>query len=154
MAPRTLALTLALTLAITVSALAAGPLKGKTYKGTTPKFGTSLEHHKTAVPSHTISLKVSSNGKKVSVHLSFGHPILFCQTKSEVHVEETTPAKISGNGSFKATIAERFQKSVGGAPVTQVVTGRFSGHNVTGTIRTEAENEKFCEGTVAFSAHA
>ena len=153
MAKRTLALTLSLTLALAVTALAA-PLKGKTYKGSTPKFGSDSEHHKVAITVHSISLKVSSNGKKVSVHLSFGRPLLYCQTSSEVHVQETTPAKISGSGSFKATIAERFTKSVGGAPITQIVSGRFSGHNVKGTIRTTAEGEKFCEGTTTFSAHA
>jgi len=153
MAPRTLVLTLALTLAISAAALAA-PLKGKTYKGTTPTTGRDSEHHKVKIVSHAVSLKVSSNGKKVSVHLSFGRPLLYCQTQSEVHYQETTPAKISGSGGFRATIAERFTKSVGGAPITQVISGRFSGHTVKGTIRTTAEGEKFCEGTTTFSAHA
>ena len=103
--------------------------------------------------SHTVSLKVSSNGKKVTVHLSSG-ALLYCQTPSEIHYQETTPAKISGSGGFRATIAERFTKSVGGAPITQVISGHFSGQTVKGTIRTTAEGEKFCEGTTTFSAHA
>jgi hypothetical protein len=150
MAPRTIALTLALTLAIAAGALAAGPLKGKTYKGTTPKIGLSSEHNKTALVAHTISLKVSSNGKKVTVHLSFGHPLFYCQSKLETHFETTSAAKISSNGSFKATIQERFTNSVGGAPITQQISGKFSGSKVTGTIRTEAD---VCSGSVSFSAH-
>ena len=100
--------------------------------------------------SHSISLKVSSNGKKVSVHISFGHPLFYCSTQEQVHVEETSPAKISSNGSFKATIAERFSKSVGPAPITQVVSGHFNGNKVSGTIRTEAAE---CSGSTSFSAH-
>jgi len=149
MASRTLALTIALTLALAAAALA-GPLKGKTYKGTTPTTGTESQHHKVKVVSHTISLKVSSNGKKVSVHLSFGRPLLYCGTQEQVHVAETSPASISSNGSFKATIQERFSKSVGPAPITQVISGHFKGSKVSGTIRTEAAE---CSGSTSFSAH-
>ena len=99
---------------------------------------------------HSISLKVASNGKKVSVKISFGHPLFYCSTQEQTHVAETSPATISSNGSFKATIAERFSKSVGPAPITQVVTGKFSGSKVSGTIRTEAAE---CSGTTSFSAH-
>ncbi|HTY96036.1 MAG TPA: hypothetical protein VMB91_03280 [Solirubrobacteraceae bacterium] len=150
MASRTLALTFALTLALAAVAFA-GPLKGKTYNGTTSTTGQEGEHHKVKVVGHTISLKVASNGKKVSVKISFGHPLFYCSTQELTHVAETSPATISSNGSFKATIAERFSKSVGPAPITQVVTGRFSGSKVSGTIRTEAAE---CSGTTSFSAHA
>jgi len=149
MASRTLALTLALTLVMAAAALA-GPLNGKTYKGSTGSTGTA-EHHKVGVISHSISLKVSSNGKKVSVHISFGKPLFYCSTQEQVHVEETSPVKISSNGSFKATIAERFNQSVGPAPITQQISGRFNGKKVTGTIRTEAAE---CSGSTTFSAHA
>jgi len=150
MASRTLALTLALTLVMAAAALA-GPLNGKTYKGSTGSKGTEAAHHKVSVISHSISLKVASNGKKVSVHISFGRPLYYCTTQEQVHVEETSPAKISSNGSFKATIAERFTQSVGPAPITQVISGRFNGKTVTGTIRTEAAE---CSGSTTFSAHA
>jgi hypothetical protein len=150
MASRTLALTFALTLVMAAAALA-GPLNGKTYKGATGSTGTEAEHHKVRVASHSISLKVTSNGKKVSVHISFGRPLFYCSTQEQVHVAETTPAKISSNGSFKATIGERFTQSVGPAPITQVISGRFSGKTVTGTIRTEAAE---CSGSTSFSAHA
>jgi len=149
MASRILALTIALTLALTAAALA-GPLKGKTYKGTTPTTGTEKEHHKVRIVSHSISLKVSSNGKKVSVHLSFGSPLLYCGNQEKVSVEETSPAPISSSGSFKASIQERFSKSVGPAPITQVISGHFNGSKVSGTIRTEAAE---CSGTTSFSAH-
>jgi hypothetical protein len=149
MASRTIALTIALTLALAAAALA-GPLKGKTYTGKTPTTGTESEHHKASVVSHTISLKVSSNGKKVSVHLSFGRPLFYCSTQEQVTVAETTPATISSSGSFKATIAERFSKSVGPAPISQVITGRFKGSTVSGTIRTEAAE---CSGSTSFTAH-
>ena len=96
-------------------------------------------------------IEFSINGKKVSVHLSFGRPLFYCSTQEQVTVEETTPATITSNGSFKATIQERFSKSVGPAPITQVVTGRFSGSKVSGTIRTEAAE---CSGSTSFSAHS
>jgi hypothetical protein len=150
MAPRTIVLTLALTLAVSAAALAS-PLKGKTYRGTTASKGEESEHHKVPVPSHSISLKVSSNGKKVSVHLSFGRPLFYCGTQEQVHYETTSAANISGSGSFRASIAERFTNSVGPAPITQVISGRFNGHSVSGTIRTEAAE---CSGTTTFSAHA
>jgi hypothetical protein len=150
MASRTLALTIALTFALAAVALA-GPLKGKTYKGSSSSTGHESEHHKVRVVSHSISLKVSSNGKKVTVHLSFGRPLFYCSTQEQVHFAETSPATIASNGSFKATIQERFSKSVGPAPITQIVTGRFSGSKVSGTIRTEAAE---CSGSTSFSAHA
>jgi len=149
MAPRTLALTFVLTLALAAAAFA-GPLNGKTYKGSSSSTGQESEHHKVRVVSHSISLKVSSNGKKVSVHISFGRPLFYCSTQELVHVAETSPAAISSSGSFKATIQERFSKSVGPAPITQVVTGHFSGSKVSGTIRTEAAE---CSGSTSFSAH-
>jgi len=149
MAKRILALTLSLTLVLAGAALAA-PLKGKTYKGSTPTSGVDHEHHKQKLVSHTISLKVSSNGKKVTVHMSFGHPLFYCGTQSEVHYQTTSPAKITSSGAFKATILERFTNSVGGAPITQIVSGHFNGKSVKGTIRTEAAE---CSGSTSFSAH-
>ncbi len=149
MASRTIALTIALTLALAVAAFA-GPMKGKTYKGSSATTGQESEHHKVKVASHSISLKVSSNGKKVSVKISFGRPLFYCSTQEQVHVAETSPATISSSGSFKATIQERFKKSVGPAPITQVVSGHFNGNKVSGTIRTEAAE---CSGSTSFSAH-
>jgi len=149
MASRTIALTIALTLALAAAAFA-GPVGGKTYKGSTSTTGSEAEHHKVKVASHAITLKVASNGKKVSVKISFGKPLFYCSTQQQTKVAETSPAKISANGSFKATIQERFTKSVGPAPITQVVTGRFSGSKVSGTIRTEAAE---CSGSTSFSAH-
>lgn len=152
MAHRTFAsvLTLMLTLAISAVALAAGPQKGKTYKGTTPKYGVSSEGgHKIKLETGAITLKVSSNGKTVTVHFASSLPILYCQTTETLHEQTSAPAKISGSGSFKAIVDERFKAGIGAPSIVQTVTGKFSGGTVKGTIRTEPAE---CGGSAGFSA--
>jgi len=148
---RTLAMTVALALGATASALAA-PLNGKTYEGSTPSSGVNDEGHR--VPTHAagnIALRVSGNGKSVTVRFSSSIPLLYCRTQARLHVQSTHAASISSNGAFKATIAERFMAGTGPPSIVQVVSGRFSGRSVHGVIRTQQPE---CGGIAGFSAMA
>jgi hypothetical protein len=150
---RTLAATLALTLAISAAALASGPLKGKTYEGGVPSTGTRSERHR-LVNLHAggnIILRVAGNGKSVTVRFSSSSPVLYCNTTKTLKVQSTKAARIYGSGTFKASISERFVAGPGLPPIVQVVSGRFSGHTVKGTIHTEAAE---CSGVTSFSATA
>ena len=151
MAKRVLLTTLVLTVASAAVAFAAGPLHGKTYKTTTPGTGTNSRNESARIPSVPMTLKVSGNGKTVTVHFGSSTPILYCTDKQQLQVQSTKPAKISHNGSFTAKIDERFSPGIGEPAIVQVVTGKFSGATVHGTIRTEAPP---CGGTAAFSAKA
>jgi hypothetical protein len=148
---RTLALAALATVALAAAALA-GPLSGKTYRGHTGSSGTNREgYHLTLSPS-TISLSVGSNGKAVYVRFSASSPILYCETSEHLHTQSTKWAPISHSGSFRATIAERLSTGTSGAaPITQVISGKFSGHTVKGTVQTQAAE---CSGTTSFSATA
>jgi len=149
---RTLAISIALTLAIATSALAAGPLKGRTYQGGVPSTGISNRHHRVAVRAGgNVVLRVSGNGRSVSVRFSSPYPVLYCNTSKTLKVQRTKPARISGSGSFRASITQRFQVGPGPAPITQVISGRFSGRRVSGTIETQAAE---CGGRTSFSAKA
>jgi hypothetical protein len=147
---RMLAFAVALTLAVSAVALA-GPLKGKTYTGAAPSAGTSSRRHR-VLPLHAggnIILRVSHNGSTVTVSFSSGHPVLYCNTPKLLRVQSTSPARISSSGTFRASIAQRFQTGPGLAPITQVISGRFRGGYVSGTIQTvQAE----CGGIAHFSA--
>jgi hypothetical protein len=151
MASRTLALTLSLTLAISASALAAGALSAKTYKGTSPAKGVDGEGHPQSLAQSQMTLKVARNGKTVIVHFASSKPILYCETSMALRVQTDKPAKISSSGSFRATIDERFSPGPGPSAIVQVVSGKFSGSKVHGTIRTEAGE---CSGSTSFSASA
>jgi hypothetical protein len=151
MASRTIALAISLTLAISASALAAGALSGKTYKGTTPTTGVDGEGHTQHLSSGAMTLKVAGNGKTVTVHFASSKAILYCQTTLSLQVQSTKPAKIASNGTFKATVDERFHPGPGASAIVQVVSGKFSGHHVHGTIRTQAGE---CSGSTSFSASA
>jgi hypothetical protein len=152
MARRTLTITLALTLAISAAAFAAA-LRGKTYEGGVPSSGVSSRRHrvKTLHAGGNISLRVSSNGTSVTVRFSSPYPVLYCETGKALVSQSTKPARISGSGTFTAAIAQRFSYGPGPPSIVQVVSGRFSGRNVSGTIRTEAAD---CSGSASMYARA
>ena len=147
---RLLITTLSLTLVLAASALAAGALAGKTYSGSAPSYGYSEQHFRMRLRTGgVITLKVSGNGKTVAVHFSSSKAILYCSSTETLHLQHAAPARIS-NGAFTARVEEGFHV-VKHPAIIQVVTGRFSGHTVHGTIRTEAEP---CGGTASFTATA
>jgi hypothetical protein len=151
-ADRILAAAVALSLAGSAGALAAGPLGGKTYEGGAPSSGTSEGHSVSTHASGNIVFKVASNGKSVRVRFSSSAPVLYCRTQQQVHVQSSHPATISSNGTFKAAVGERFAAGPGPPAILQVISGKFSGRSVRGTIRTQAG--LYCSGVASFSASA
>jgi hypothetical protein len=150
LAPRVVGLTIALVLACVAGAVAAGPLKGKTYQGGAPSMGVDREGHRVRThASGNILLRVASNGRSVTVRFSSSNPVLYCVTQERIHVQTTKPAAISKSGNFSATIDERFSAGPGAPSIVQVVTGRFTGGTVKGQIRTQAPP---CSGISSFSA--
>ena len=148
----TLAITLAIVMAGSASALAAGPLHGKTYEGGAPSSGVDSEGHRQRThATGNVVLRVTGSGRSVTVRFSSSSPILYCITQQLVHVQTTKPAQISRGGAFRATIGERFAAGPGAPAMVQVVTGQFSGSTVRGTIHTQAGE---CSGTASFSATA
>jgi len=148
-----IAIPLSLTLAVSASALAAGALKGKTYVGSAPTSGIATNHHH-RVQLHAggnIVITVAGNGRSATVRFSSSYPLLYCNTNKTLHVQTTKPATISGSGTFRASISQRFSAGPGPAPIVQVVSGRFSGGRVSGTINTQAAQ---CSGSASFSARA
>ena len=150
-AHRTSAIALALTLAASAGALAAGPLGGRTYEGGAPSTGVSEGHRKRPHAGGNIVLRVSRSGRTVSVRFSSSAPVLYCNVREPVRVQSTHPASISGSGTFRAAIGERFRAGPGPPAIVQVVTGHFSGGSVRGTIYTRAAE---CSGVAGFSAAA
>jgi hypothetical protein len=150
---RTLALALALSLGGSALALAAGPLKGKTYEGNAPTTGISSEgHHKVRVyAGGTISLRVSGSGRDVTVRFSSSYPVIYCNSSQKLQVQTTKPARISGSGSFSAAVDERYKAGPGAPGIIENVSGRFNGRSVSGTIQTNAGG---CSGVSYFSAKA
>jgi hypothetical protein len=146
-----LAVALALTLAISAAALAAGPLRGKTYEGQTASTGADSEGHQLRLHpgASPVSLSVSSNGRSVTVRFPSHSPLLYCRTTEQLQVQSTKSATISGGGSFRATVSQRFSAGPGASAITQIITGQFSGRTVRGTIHTAAAE---CSGTTSFSA--
>jgi hypothetical protein len=147
------AIALALTLAGAAGALAAAPLKGKTYEGSAPSSGISDEghHHVRLYGGGKITLRVASSGGSVTVHFSSPYPVLYCRTQEALHVQNTKPARISSSGAFKASVSERFRAGPGASGIEQVIAGHFSGGTVSGTIHTKAGA---CSGVASFSARA
>jgi hypothetical protein len=131
-------------------ALAAGPLRGKTYEGGAPSMGVSQGHRQRTHAAGNIVLRVSGSGRSVSVHFS-SSPVLYCITQQTLRVQTTKPASISAGGSFRAAVDERFSPGPGAPAIVQVVTGQFSGRSVRGQIRTQAGE---CSGVASFSATA
>ena len=152
-AGRTLILAAALAMIASTVALAAGALKGKTYEGATPSIGIdSYGHHKLHLyAGGKIVLKVSRNGSFVTVHFTTDNPVLYCNTQETLHVQSTKSVRISRSGKFRASIAQRFRAGPGPSAIVQVITGRFSGRTVKGTIHTEAAE---CGGVSSFTAKA
>ena len=148
---RTLAGTLAVTLVASATAFASGAVGGKTYVGSVPSSGIRKESgHRVALRAGgNIDLSVARNGRSVTVRFSSSAPVLYCLTLKSLKVQTTKPAKISSSGSFSASIDERFQPGPGLPPIVQVVSGRFSGKSVSGTIKTNAAE---CSGSTSFSA--
>lgn len=147
----TLAFALPLMLAVSVDAFAAAALGGKTYSGKTATSGVNSEGQRARLTAGGISLKVSSSGRSVTVHFASPYPLLYCRTNEKMHSQSTKAASISTSGSFRASVGERFSAGPGSAPIVQVVSGRFSGRTVKGTIRTQAAE---CSGSTTFSATA
>ncbi len=146
------AIALLLALACSATALAATSLKGKTYQGGVPSWGTSEGHRIRTHTSGNIMLAVAGNGRSVTVRFSSSSPVLYCVSSERLHVQSTKPASVASNGTFRATIAQRYKAGSGPSAITQVITGRFSGHTVKGTIRTEAG--EYCSGSASFTATA
>jgi len=148
---RTIAVTLTLVLTSTAVAIAAGPLNGRVYHGGAPSMGVNSEGHRVRThASGNIVLRVAGSGKSVTVSFTSSAPVLYCSTQERIHVQTTKAASISG-GSFKATVAQRFAAGPGPPSIVQVISGRFSGAIVRGTIRTKAAE---CSGVSSFSAKA
>ena len=123
-AHRTVVVTLVLTLACAAGALAAGPIKGRTYEGGAPSTGVDHEGHRQRM--HTggsISLRIARSGRSLTVRFSSSSPILYCITNQHLQVQSTKPASISGAGTFRANIAERFANSVAGEDARPLVIG-------------------------------
>src|ERR1700719_3629874 len=149
-AKRTVATTLALLLAGSAGALAAGALNGKTYEGGAPSSGVNSEGRRQRTHAGgNIILRVAGSGRSVTVRFSSLSPILYCNTQQQLHVQSTRPASIAAGGAFKAAVAERFAAGPGPPSIVQVVTGHFSGANVSGGINTHAGE---CSGVTTFSA--
>ena len=147
---RTLAASLALTLALSTAALAAAPLKGKTYEGGVPSTGVNARGHR--VPLHSsgnVVLRVAGNGKSVTVRFSSSSPVLYCRHYQSAAGAEHQAGADLGLGTFRASINERFAVGPGPPAIVQVVSGKFSGRTVSGTISTQAAE---CSGTASFSA--
>ena len=152
-AHHTFAIALALTLVGSAGALAAGPLKGKTYEGGVPSSGIDKEGHRQRThATGNIIIRVSASGRSVTVRFSSSAPILYCIGQQQVQRQSTKPASISGSGAFKEAVGERFKIGPGPPPIVQVVSARFSGRTVKGTIRTQAAD--YCSGVSSFSATA
>jgi len=132
-------------LATTAVALAAGPKKGATYSGTTA-------HGK-----EPIKLKVSKNGKSVTV--SIASAPLYCQGGGGPERQSTEPAPIAKDGSFSGSINYEFVPTH--KKTTKLYfTGKFSGKTVKGSARSlfglsslqETKNLHQCNGSTTFSA--
>lgn len=142
---RTLGLTVFALLVSAAVAMAAGPKKGATYSGTIVQGKT------------TITLKVSSNGKSVTVGVPSAP--LYCQGGCGPERQLTKPAAIAKNGSFKGTIVYEFTPTHKNT-TKLYFSGKFSGKSVKGTARSEfglisAEAHKTlaqCDGSASFSA--
>jgi hypothetical protein len=143
---------LALVLVSGAATALAGPLSGRSYEGSVPASGVNVEGHRVATyASGKIVLRVAGNGKTVTVRFSSSVPLIYCRTQQRLRVQSTKPAQISSNGSFKASIAQRFAAGSGPPAIVQVITGHFSGASVHGAIRTQQPE---CGGIAGYSATA
>lgn len=125
-------------LALAAVALAgAKPVKGATYSG------------KTTHEQEPITLTVSQSGKSVTASETFLPQ--YCEGGGSSTKQITKPAAISANGSFKAVIS--YEVTLEHRVTAKLyVSGKFSGHSVKGTVRSEFLLAKECDGSTAFSA--
>jgi hypothetical protein len=120
-------------------ALAAAAIKGATYTGNTVRGKAA------------ITLKVSKSGKSVTVNAPVAP--LYCQGGGGPERQITRAAGISKGGSFSGSIGYEFV-------LTHKLTarlffkGKFSGHAVKGTARSEFVLAKSCDGSTTFTAKA
>jgi hypothetical protein len=136
---RVLIFTPVVVMASAAVALAASPVRGGTYRGTTA-------HGRDA-----ISLKVAGNGRSVKV--SVPTPPGYSSGCGGPAQPSTRSARISRGGSFSGSISYEFalfHKTV----VKVFFSGRFSGRSVKGTIRAQYVYSKACSGSTSFSARA
>jgi hypothetical protein len=150
-----LAVAVVLSLTLSMAALAAGPLKGKTYSGRTPASGVGPEGSFSFGVRLPVVLKVSASGKSVTASFP-GIPeagthraVMYCNIGVALLRQVTTPATISKGGSFQATILDKLSTEPG-VPLKQIVTGRFNGHTVKGTVRTTTSAG--CSGSTTYTA--
>src|SRR6476660_4526911 len=88
---------------VTAAFAVAGPLKGKTYQGVGPSKGVDHEgHHVKTHAAGGIVLRVSGNGRSVTVRFSSAAPVLYCVTQERIHVQTSKAARISSSGKFTA----------------------------------------------------
>ncbi len=129
----------------------AGPLAGKTYNGQTASRGTNEKNRQLLIhPGPTpISLKVSRSGRSVTIRFPTHSALFYCVTAEKLSGTPTATGSISSSGRFHVTVGERFSPAPGPPPITESVSGKFSGSSVSGTIRTVAPP---CGGTTTFSA--
>lgn len=122
-------------LAFAVAALAAQPIKGSTYAGTTAHAKVSVE------------LIVSKNGKTLKASVPAAP--LYCQGGGPPVTQVTKPAKISAKGSFSGNIGYVYRGKVA---YKLHFSGRFVKRKLaTGTVRSEYV-AKQCNGSTSFTA--
>lgn len=134
-----------LALILTAAVALAGVKKGATYTGTLAKN------------KQPIALKVSKNGKSVTVSVQFAP--LYCEGGGAGEKQITKPATIAKDGSFTASILYEFVPTH--AKTSKLyVKGKFSGKSAKGTARSEfglaspqaAKELAKCNGSTTFIA--
>lgn len=122
-------------IAVTPLALAAQPLKGRTYAGLT------------AHGSLPVILAVAKSGKAVTVTVP--NLPLYCEGGGGPVHASTKPATVHSDGSFSGTILYKFN---GRTAYKARFSGRFAKAKlIRGTIRSEY-SAKSCSGTTSFTA--
>jgi hypothetical protein len=148
---RVTVIAVALVLVLATGALAASTvLKGKTYEGSTSTSYFDHEGAHSGGSARALGLKVASSGKTVTVTFTGGVPLFYCSVGVALVGQSTKAASISHAGSFKASVVEKLSPEPA-APVQELVTGRFTGKLVKGSVKTEAGS---CSGSTTFTAHA
>lgn len=128
----------------TAAALAAKPIKGKTYQG-------KLKLPHASNVTYGISFKVSANGKRVSsFSLPQGYPI-YCQGGG-FGQQQAASGEITKTGKFTVKLPIYF------APAHQhqgfvIITGAFAKHGKeSGTVKTDFTKSHVCNGTATYTA--
>lgn len=134
-----------LALLLTAAVALAGVKKGATYTG-------SLAKNK-----QLIALKVSKNGKSVTVSVLF--PPLYCEGGGAGERQITKPATIAKDGSFTASILYEFVPTHSKTSKLYIK-GKFNGKSAKGTARSQfglaspqaAKELAKCNGSTTFIA--